>query len=246
MAYQLDNLTHVNLGKSVYAMLREALAAGRFQPNDRLRIRELAIQLGTSVTPVRDAMLQLVQEEALVLRSPRDFRVPVLSVARYQEIRALRLELEGLGASEAAQRIDAASLADLERLLQANEDAIARHDLAAALQCNQAFHLGLAQAAGMPTLKRFVDHLWMQTAPLIAAGYATFSPDMRVGHHRAIISALRQRDGAAARRAIEQDILDGGAQMLAYVMRQERMHAGATEQGKEQDEEEHDAYQATE
>lgn len=242
MNHPLDSLVHVTLGKSVYATLRDALAAGRFQPNDRLRIRELALQLGTSVTPVRDAMLQLVQEEALVLRSPRDFRVPVLSVARYLEIRALRLELEGLGAFEAAQRIDDATLADLERLLQANEAAIVRHDLPAALQCNQAFHLGLAQAAGMPTLKRFVDHLWMQTAPLIAAGYASFSPDMRVGHHHAIISALRQRDGAAARRAIEQDILDGGTQMLAYVMRQERMHAGATQ--KEKDEEEHDEYEA--
>ena len=180
MKHQLDNLSHVNLGKSVYATLREALAAGRFQPNDRLRIRELALQLGISVTPVRDAMLQLVQEEALVLRSPRDFRVPVLSVARYLEIRALRLELE--------------------RLLLANEVAIARHDLAGALQCNQAFHLGLAQAAGMPTLTRFVDHLWMQTAPLIAAGYAAFSPDMRVGHHHAVIVALRQRDGAGRHR----------------------------------------------
>lgn len=240
MNHQLDSLAHVNLGKSVYAMLREALAAGRYQPNDRLRIRELALQLGTSVTPVRDAMLQLVQEEALVLRSPRDFRVPVLGVARYLEIRALRLELEGLGAFEAVQRIDAATLAELERLLQANEEAIARHDLPAALQCNQAFHLGLAQAAGMPTLKRFVDHLWMQTAPLIAAGYAAFTPDMRVGHHRAIITALRQRDGAAARRAIEQDILDGGTQMLAYVMRQERIHAGATQP----DEEAHDAEHA--
>ena len=240
----LESLSHVNLGKSVYAMLREALAAGRFRPNDRLRIRELALQLGTSVTPVRDAMLQLVQEEALVLRSPRDFRVPVLSVARYLEIRALRVELEGLGAAEAAQRIDAATLADLERLLQANEDAIARHDLAAALQCNQAFHLGLAQAAGMPTLKRFVDHLWMQTAPLIAAGYAAFTPYMRVGHHREIISALRQRDSAAARRAIEQDILDGGAQMLAYVMRLERVHAGAVEQDMdEQDMDEQDKEQ---
>ena len=78
----------------------------------------------------------------------------------------------------------------------------------------------------------------MQTAPLIAAGYASFSPDMRVGHHHAIISALRQRDGAAARRAIEQDILDGGTQMLAYVMRQERIHTGTTEQ--EQDKEEHE------
>lgn len=58
MNHPLDSLVHVNLGKSVYAMLREALAAGRFQPNDRLRIRELALQLGTSVTPVRDAMLR--------------------------------------------------------------------------------------------------------------------------------------------------------------------------------------------
>ena len=107
MNHSLDSLVHVNLGKSVYAMLRDALAAGRFQPNDRLRIRELALQLGTSVTPVRDAMLQLVQEEALVLRSPRDFRIPVLSVARYLEIRALRLELEGLGAAEAAQAVRA-------------------------------------------------------------------------------------------------------------------------------------------
>lgn len=235
MTYQLDQMSHANLGKSVHARLREALAAGRFRPNDRLRIRELALQLGTSVTPVRDAMLQLVQEEALVLRSPRDFRVPVLSVKRYLEIRALRVELEGLGAAMAAQQADAATLDHLEQLLLANEAAIARQDLAGALQCNQAFHLGLAQASGMPTLKRFVDHLWMQTAPLIAAGYAAFTPTMRVGHHRAIIDALRARDGEAARQAMARDILDGGAQLLAYVG---QMEQGATvyEQEKEEDE----------
>lgn len=222
MAFQLNQLAHANLGKSVHARLREALAAGRFRPNDRLRIRELAMQLGTSVTPVRDAMLQLVQEEALVLRSPRDFRVPVLSEKRYLEIRALRVELEGLGAAMAARNIDAASLAQLEQLLQDNEAAIARQDLADALQCNQAFHLGLAQASGMPTLKRFVDHLWMQIAPLIAAGYAAFTPTMRVGHHRAILDALHARDEDAARQAIQRDILDGGAQLLAYVRQMEQ------------------------
>ena len=234
MAYQLDQLSHANLGKSVHARLREALAAGRFRPNDRLRIRELALQLGTSVTPVRDAMLQLVQEEALVLRSPRDFRVPMLSEARYLEIRALRVELEGLGAAMAARHIDGATLAQLEQLLLANQAAIARQDLAGALQCNQAFHLGLAQASGMPTLKRFVDHLWMQIAPLIAAGYAAFTPTMRVGHHRAILDALHARDGEAARQAMARDILDGGAQLLAYV-RQMEQAGTASEDEKEQD-----------
>ena len=234
MAYQLDQLSHANLGKSVHARLREALAAGRFRPNDRLRIRELALQLGTSVTPVRDAMLQLVQEEALVLRSPRDFRVPMLSEARYLEIRALRVELEGLGAAMAARHIDGATLAQLEQLLLANQEAIARQDLAGALQCNQAFHLGLAQASGMPTLKRFVDHLWMQIAPLIAAGYAAFTPTMRVGHHRAILDALQARDSEAARQAMARDILDGGAQLLAYV-RQMEQAGTASEDEKEQD-----------
>ena len=234
MAYQLDQLSHANLGKSVHARLREALAAGRFRPNDRLRIRELALQLGTSVTPVRDAMLQLVQEEALVLRSPRDFRVPMLSEARYLEIRALRVELEGLGAAMAARHIDGATLAQLEQLLLANQAAIAGQDLAGALQCNQAFHLGLAQASGMPTLKRFVDHLWMQIAPLIAAGYAAFTPTMRVGHHRAILDALHARDGEAARQAMARDILDGGAQLLAYV-RQMEQAGTASEDEKEQD-----------
>ena len=234
MAYQLDQLSHANLGKSVHARLREALAAGRFRPGDRLRIRELALQLGTSVTPVRDAMLQLVQEEALVLRSPRDFRVPMLSEARYLEIRALRVELEGLGAAMAARHIDGATLAQLEQLLLANQEAIARQDLTGALQCNQAFHLGLAQASGMPTLKRFVDHLWMQIAPLIAAGYAAFTPTMRVGHHRAILDALHARDGEAARQAMARDILDGGAQLLAYV-RQMEQAGTASEDEKEQD-----------
>ena len=234
MAYQLDQLSHANLGKSVHARLRDALAAGRFRPNDRLRIRELALQLGTSVTPVRDAMLQLVQEEALVLRSPRDFRVPMLSEARYLEIRALRVELEGLGAAMAARHIDGATLAQLEQLLLANQEAIARQDLTGALQCNQAFHLGLAQASGMPTLKRFVDHLWMQIAPLIAAGYAAFTPTMRVGHHRAILDALHARDGEAARQAMARDILDGGAQLLAYV-RQMEQAGTASEDEKEQD-----------
>lgn len=215
--YPIDDLTHENLGKSVYALLRESLASGRFRPNTRLRIRDLASQLGTSVTPVRDAILQLSKEEALILRSPRDIRVPVLSVEKFLEIRAIRLELEGLGAATAAMRIDNAQLQHLEDLLARNEQAIKDGDLTAALQWNQEFHLGLADAAGMPTLRCFIDRLWMQTAPLIAAAYESFSENMRVGHHRDIMRALKDRDSDGARRAIRDDILEGGEKMLEYI-----------------------------
>ncbi len=63
--YPINSINHAYLGSSVYATLREALITGRLKPNDRLRIRELAEQVGTSVTPVRDAILQLAKEQAL-------------------------------------------------------------------------------------------------------------------------------------------------------------------------------------
>src|ERR1700739_125021 len=72
----LSALEHDNLSSTVYATLCDALIKGRFQPGDRLKIRDIADQLGTSVTPVRDAILRLAHDEAIVFRSPPDIRIP--------------------------------------------------------------------------------------------------------------------------------------------------------------------------
>ena len=83
MPYDLPELEHDNLGSTVYRLISEALIQGRMQPGERLKIRELAAKLGTSVTPVRDAILRLVQEQALEMKSARDIRVPYMTLARY-------------------------------------------------------------------------------------------------------------------------------------------------------------------
>ena len=49
-----------NFTTRVYKQLREALMAGRFWPGQRLRIGELAVAMGVSQTPVREAIMQLV------------------------------------------------------------------------------------------------------------------------------------------------------------------------------------------
>ncbi|CAH2790135.1 MAG: Transcriptional regulator, GntR family [uncultured Caballeronia sp.] len=187
-----EDVLRSNLGASVYGTLRESLATGRFKPDARLRIRELAEQLGTSVTPARDAILQLASEGALVLRSPRDIRV--LSVERYLEIRVIRVELEGLAAAADARAVSPAALAELENLVDLNKKAIEDGDLVTALLYNPRFHLGLAKAAGMPTLEELIDQLWVRVAPLIAASYEAFSDRSRVGYHESVLQALRDRD----------------------------------------------------
>ena len=117
MTDALDTLEHDNLGSTVYHLLCNALIQGKLKPGERLKIRELAARLGTSVTPVRDAILRLVQEQALAMKSARDIRVPHMTVERYLEIRAIRIKLEGLAAEMAAQNADATQIALLERYL---------------------------------------------------------------------------------------------------------------------------------
>jgi DNA-binding GntR family transcriptional regulator len=217
MSYPLDAITHTYLGSNVYAQLRNALITGGLKPDDRLRIRELAAQLGTSVTPVRDAILQLAKEKALVLKTPKDIRVPVLDSAAYLEIRTLRLNLEGLGAETAARVATSADLKRIETNIKLNLQAIDQHDLPLALRLNNEFHFLIAEAARMPLLRGYLDSLWMRAGPLIAQAYAHFSLTMAIEHHQEILDALRQKDAPAAKHAIQTDILDGNQKMLEFI-----------------------------
>lgn len=217
VSYQPGPIEHAYLGSTVYAALRQALITGQLRPDARLRIRELAAQMGTSVTPVRDAILQLAKEQALEMRTPKDIRVPVLSQEQYQEIRTLRLELEGLCAQRAAMHITPAVLQELTVNIRSNIRAIAEDDLASALRLNSEFHLMMAQSAQMPLLSNFIDRLWMRVGPLIAQAYRQLSQQTTVGHHQDLLAALRRQDSAAAETAVRADIEDCHLTLLAFI-----------------------------
>ncbi|MGL9734354.1 MAG: GntR family transcriptional regulator [Symbiopectobacterium sp.] len=88
MNYPIGQINQNYLGYTVYTMLHEALIMGWLKPGDRLRIRELAAQLWTSVIPVRDAILKLAKTGADT-ETPLDIHVPQLTIAQFIEIRTL-------------------------------------------------------------------------------------------------------------------------------------------------------------
>ncbi len=107
-----------NLTTRVYDELRNALMEGRFRPKHRFKLRELAQSLGVSVTPVREALMQLVRERALEMKAARSIEVAQLTLAQYTELREIRYLLEGLAAEKAATLITAGEIRDLTRLHQ--------------------------------------------------------------------------------------------------------------------------------
>lgn len=219
----LEPLDTASLSTQVYRRLRTALMRADFKPEQRLKIRDLAAAMGTSETPVREAIFQLAREGAIEIK-PRYFvRVRRLSLAEYLEIRDIRLSLEPLAAERALPHINAQDIDDLaiahQRLVTAERD----QDYPIALQTNFEFHFGLYLRSAMPNLIGILESLWIRIGPLLSELYPHAPPVYHDRHqHENVLEALRMRDAYRLREAIREDLLEGGRNLVRHLQVRER------------------------
>lgn len=204
----------------VYQEIKTALTAGRFKPGERLAIRTLAQQLGTSPTPVREALLKLVSYGALEMAPAHPITVPILTKARYLENRTIRIVNEGLAAAEAASRITSTHLEKLKTLNAEMINAYRNGLYGDVLIKNYAFHIELCRASEMPTLVNIIEILWLQIGPSLNFLYSEKTLGSE-SYHPQVLKALEDRSPQEAKLAIENDIIHGGAALLSYFDKEE-------------------------
>jgi DNA-binding GntR family transcriptional regulator len=217
-------ITRDNLTARVYAELRAALSEGRFWPGHRFKIRELATALGVSETPVREALMQLVSERGLDMHAGRSITVARLSAAQYVELRTIRLQLEGLAAETATTRLGDAEIRELAQIHARLVAAEKAGDWREAVRANWLFHYTICRAAGMPELLALIEGIWLRNGPLLNLLYPHAPPTYAGRHqHLNVLDALRRRQPAKVRAAIQADMIEGGALLVKLL---ERMEAG--------------------
>ncbi|WP_295532045.1 GntR family transcriptional regulator, partial [Novosphingobium sp. Chol11] len=118
-----------SLREQVYDELRFRLITGKIAPSLGISSRGLALQLGVSQMPVRDALGRLAAEGALEIRSKRAVMVPRMSEARFAEIMRLRTLLEPMVAAEAQPFIDAERLRLIRAADEATDEALQSGDV---------------------------------------------------------------------------------------------------------------------
>ncbi|MGR3373441.1 GntR family transcriptional regulator [Pseudooceanicola nanhaiensis] len=210
------------LSEIVYAKLRRALMRAELKPHERLKVRDLAQKMGTSETPVREALFQLAHEGAIEIRPRYYIRVRRLTLAEYTEVRDIRLQLEPLAAERALPHIDDAAIDALAATHDALVAAEARGDWQTALQTNFDFHFGLYTRSGMPTLTEVLEGLWIRIGPLLSELYPDAHPTYSERHqHLNVLDALRARDAYALREAIRMDLMEGGRNLRQHLMEYE-------------------------
>lgn len=217
------------LSEIVYAKLRRSLMRAEMKPHERLKVRALAQKMGTSETPVREALFQLAHEGAIEIRPRYYIRVRRLTHAEYTEIRDIRLQLEPLAGERALPHIDDAVIDELAATHDALVAAEASGDWQTALQTNFDFHFGLYTRSGMPTLTEVLEGLWIRIGPLLSELYPDAHPTYSERHqHLNVLDALRARDAYALREAIRMDLMEGGRNLRQHLMDYEAAAAAQT------------------
>jgi DNA-binding GntR family transcriptional regulator len=185
------------------ARIREDLLAGELQPGTPLRLSALRERYCAGLTPLREALFQLVAEGLVTMEDQRGFRVAPVSAADLADLTDQRVFLESQALRLSVERGDliweSRVLAAHHRLAHTPMLRPDRAELTAEwTEAHRAFHRVLLEACGSAWLLRFRDVLSDQ-----AERYRRWSvrqePGRDVaGEHRGIAEAVLARDAAAA------------------------------------------------
>jgi GntR family transcriptional regulator, colanic acid and biofilm gene transcriptional regulator len=204
---RLDTFDKGSLSSRAYLSLRLGLMQGHFAPGQKLLLKPLAEELGVSITPVREALLQLVSEQALISTSDRSVAVPDADPARLREIRDLRVELEGQAIEAAIAHLTDDDVTLATSLFRRLYEAKAQSDAPTAMSVRYQFHFHLYGVAKRPTLTSCIENLWIQAGPLVHAELS--SPTLlRDAESTGLLRALRRRDGLMAKVALQFSIIE--------------------------------------
>lgn len=142
----------VSIREKVYKALRNDILGGRFAPGERLVEAQVAKQIKTSRTPVREA-LHMLEREGILESIPRvGYRVKQLRLDEIEEICEIRAVNETLAARWAMARLSAKGKAALEENLAKAKKVVASGNPRAFVEYDAEFHEIIARESGSERL----------------------------------------------------------------------------------------------
>ncbi|GAB6085624.1 GntR family transcriptional regulator [Alkaliphilus crotonatoxidans] len=183
------------LREIVFENLREAILEGKLEPGQRMMEIQLAEQLGVSRTPVREAIRKLELEGLVVMIPRKGAYVADVSIKDIMEVLEIRVVIEGLAASLAAERMTDEELDELEMLFYQFKQCYQKDDIEGMIQKDVEFHDRIFTSARNNKLTQISQGLSEQIYRFRVNYISEYNKAKAlVEEHQAILEALHQRD----------------------------------------------------
>ncbi len=203
------------LAATIVEELKRLIEAGEVQPGERLNEATLAVRMGTSRGPIREAIRVLSGMGLVTPVANRGVFVRQVSVAEMLEIYEMRALIFGFAAERATDYLTPARRKAMGALLAQMETAAQAGKGSAYYELNLRFHATLLEFSNNRRAAEAYDecvkelHLFRRPQFNYAAKMSRSNIE-----HRAIFEAMAAGRGAEARRKAEQHVLQGRQRLL--------------------------------
>lgn len=202
-----------------YAKLKAEILENRLPPGFQATEPEIALRLGMSRTPVREALLRLEADGLVAMKPRRGARVLPLSIDDMREIYEILTALEPEAAAELAKRRpDARELKPLSDATNDMEKALGNNDLDAWAAADDRFHRELLVLHDNKRLTDFVMSMFDQAhrARMITLRLRK-PPKQSTQDHRDILRAIENGEVEDAREIFRRHRKSAAAELLGLL-----------------------------
>jgi DNA-binding GntR family transcriptional regulator len=204
-----------NTAEAIAANIRAGILRGDLKSNEALRQDKIAVDLGVSKIPVREALVQLKAEGLVTLHTNRGAFVSALTAAEVAEIFSIRLSLESLALENAIPHLSQSQFIQAENILRLMD---IEGDAANWAEQNWQFHAQLYAAANMPRVLSILEPLHLNVARYLVLylkelGFQTRSQE----EHYTILDACKARDVAEALRLLKQHLESASSSLVKFL-----------------------------
>jgi DNA-binding GntR family transcriptional regulator len=205
---RLHKVAKTTLKSRNYEAIRKAIICGRFQAGETLTIRDLSEALGTSTTPVREALQQLVAEKVLTTVANKEFRVPLVSRETLNEIYNVRMLLEGYASYRAAKLATDEQVETINKLHAELKKLRRSKNTEGMLLKNMDWHFSIYAISAEQYLTDLIQNVWLSVGPIFASPYLASNKDRNAycdimeSNEKALIEHIQTGDAESAKTAL--------------------------------------------
>ena len=192
-----------SIREEVFKIIRKMIINGEVAPGSKLVESQLAAELGTSRTPIREA-LHTLEKENLIESIPRvGYVVREITEEEAEEIIEIRIAIETLAAKRASQKISEEELKELYNIVTLADECISNNDTEALVNLNTRFHEGICKASHSRRILEIAlglrDHMLMLRNRTQVIGQIALENNEG---HRKILQAIEQSDFDAIEKTV--------------------------------------------
>ncbi len=204
------------LSHAIVDQLKQLIYAGEFRPGERLNEAALALRMGTSRGPIREAMKVLAGLGLVTAVPNKGMYVRELTVREMLEVYELRAVVFAYAAERASENVTPAQVTSLARLLDAMDKATEANDGDRYYELNLQFHALILDASNNRRAREAYED-YVKELHLFRRKYFNAPGNMRRSNqeHRAIYEAIAGGAGAKARAAAERHVMSGRGRLLS-------------------------------